>query len=345
MIRILSLGCCLLAACEHAWPYDASAPDPLGPRGQALPRRLTYSAGDDRHPSVYGNWLVYSRLNPDEQGNERCVAVLPVDGGTIQQEVCPAHLRTLADTFVDTWIEPALSPDGRRVAYMWQQGSLVSVLGFGATRIVVAPIEQPGDTTGFLWRIFYIRPDGRHSDAITQLSWADDHTLRFRIGYEFIFKVKGGGAERYTDTTFESYGLADLDVETGALRVSVPGDSALQYAPAPDGGVWLTRSAAPERLLHLAPGADSATTVGGFSGPVRWLTSVAGLPAAIVSDTLVEWLVPGDSLPHRQVVGGSLGPVTRIVGVPGTRRFVAEIERGWDLFGDRANLWLYELSP
>jgi hypothetical protein len=35
--------------------------------------------------------------------------------------------------------------------------------------------------------------------------------------------------------------------------------------------------------------------------------------------------------------------VTRIVGVPGTRRFVAEIERGWDLFGDRANLWLYEL--
>lgn len=342
-IRILLLGCCLLAACDHAWPYDASPPGPRGPLGQVLPRRLTYNTGDDRHPSVHGDLLVYSRLDPDEQGNERCVAVLPVEGGTILQETCPAPLRTLADTFVDTWIEPALSPDGRRVAYMWQEGSLVSVLGFGATRIVVAPIEQAGDTSGFAWRIFYIRPDGRHSDAITQLSWVDDHSLRFLIGYEFIFKVKGGGAERYTDTTFESYGLADLDVETGALQISAPGDSALQYTPAADGGLWLIRSAAPERLLHLAPGADSTPTVGVFSAPVRWLTSVGGYPAAIVSDTIVEWLVPGDLQPHRMIVGGSQGPVTRIVGVPGTRRFVAEIERGWDLFGDRANLWLYEL--
>jgi hypothetical protein len=56
---------------------------------------------------------------------------------------------------VDTWIEPALSPDGRRVAYMWQQGSLVGVLGFGATRVVVAPANDPGDTTGLAWLIFY----------------------------------------------------------------------------------------------------------------------------------------------------------------------------------------------
>jgi hypothetical protein len=33
----------------------------------------------------------------------------------------------------------------------------------------------------------------------------------FLIGHEFVFKVKGGGLQRYTDTTFESYGIADLD--------------------------------------------------------------------------------------------------------------------------------------
>jgi len=42
------------------------------------------------------------------------------------------------------------------------------------------------------------------------------------------------------------------------------------------------------------------------------------------------------------VVGGP-GPLRRIAAVPGGRRFVAEIERGWDLFGDPANFWLYEL--
>ncbi len=343
MNRSLLLTCCLLAACDHAWPYDSSGPGPIGPRGQALPRRLTYSSGDDRHPSVAGDLIVYSRLDPDEQGNERCVAVLPVEGGTILREACPAPPRTLADTFVDTWIEPALSPDGRRVAYMWQQGSLVSVLGFGATHVVVAPVDRPGDATRFVWPIFYIRPDGRPADAVTELSWVDDRTVRFVIGHEYVFKVKGGGLERYTDTTFEAYGLADLDVVSGTLRISAPGDSASQYVPAPDGGLWLTRTGAPGRLLHLSPGADSLSVVGDFSGAVRWLANVGGSPAAIVGDTIVEWLVPGDSLPHQIVVGGAGGPVHRIVGVPGTRRFVAEIERGWDLFGDRANLWLYEL--
>jgi len=286
---------------------------------------------------------VYSRLDPDEQGRERCVARLPVEGGTIISESCPRLPRTAADTFVDTWIEPALSPDRRRVAYMWQQGSLVSVLGFWATRVVVAPADRAGDSTGFVWPIFYIRPDGRFADAVRQLTWVDDRTVRFIIGYEYIFKVKGGGLERYTDTTFEAYGLADLDIETGTLRISGPGDSAFQYTQAPDGGLWLVRIGAPQRVWHLAPGADSVTPVGEFSAPVVWLANVNGMPAAIVGDTIVQWLVPGDSVPRQMVVGGSEGPVHRIVGIPGTRRFIAEIERGWDLFGDPANLWLYEL--
>src|SRR5262249_59049293 len=103
------------------------------------------------------------------------------------------------------------------------------------------------------------------------------------------------------------------------------------------------RMGTPQRLWHLAAGADSATPVADFSGPVVWLTTVNDMPAAIVGDTIVQWLAPGDSVPRTMVVGGSGGPVHRIVGVPGTRRFIAEIGRGWDLFGDRANLWVYEL--
>ena len=332
----------MFAACEHPRPFGVAAPDPLGPWNGPPPQRLTFSPGDDRHPAVTGGVLVYSRLDPDERGNERCLAFLPAAGGTLLHEACPTLPRTAADTFVDTWIEPALSPDGRRVAYMWQQGSLVSVLGFGATRVVVAPVDRPGDTTGFVWPIFYIRPDGRHADAVSQLSWVDDQTVRFLIGYEFVFKVKGGGLERYTDTTFESYGIAQLDASTATLTTIDATAGAFTYAPAPDGGLWLVRYDAPQRLLHLAVGADSATTVADYSGPVQGLANVAGLPVAVVANTTVEWFEPADSVPRHFVVGGP-GPLRRIAAVPGGRRFVAEIERGWDLFGDPANFWLYEL--
>jgi len=75
------------------------------------------------------------------------------------------------------------------------------------------------------------------------------------------------------------------------------------------------------------------------------LAGVAGLPVAITaaSDAEVRWLVPGDSVAHSLSVGSGVGSVTDIAPVPGTRRFVAVVERGRDLFGDPANLWLYEL--
>jgi hypothetical protein len=45
-----------------------------------------------------------------------------------------------------------------------------------------------------------VSPDGRIGDAVSAIPWADDHTLRLLMGYEFIFKVKGGGVVRCTDT-------------------------------------------------------------------------------------------------------------------------------------------------
>ncbi|HSD33629.1 MAG TPA: hypothetical protein VLB49_17065 [Gemmatimonadales bacterium] len=342
-LRILILGCGVLAGCDHSPLFVTAPPDSLGPHTTTLPRRLTYSSGDDRHPTVMGPVLAYSRLDPDERGNERCLALLPAEGGTILREFCPGAPVSPADTFVDTWTEPALSPDARRIAYMWQQGSLVSVLGFWSTSVVVAPADRAGDRSGFVWPIHYIAPSGRIGDAVSAITWVDDHTLRFLMGYEFIFKVKGGGVVRYTDTTFQSYGLAQLDLSSGAFAFLAGGDSVYAYAAAPDGGLWLVRNQDSTRLLHLAPGADTTVTAGVYSGPVCGLANVGGVPAAIVGDTVIEWLEPGDSVPRSIPVGLGLGPVGRIAAVPGARRFVIEIERGWDLFGDPANLWLYEL--
>ncbi len=55
--RILWLGCAVLAGCDHSPLFVTASPDSLGPHTTTLPRRLTYSTGDDRHPTVVGGVL------------------------------------------------------------------------------------------------------------------------------------------------------------------------------------------------------------------------------------------------------------------------------------------------
>lgn len=343
-LTVLCASGAVAGGCHHSWPFDAGSSAPLGPRGQQVPRQLTFNPGDDRDPTVREGSITYSRLDPDERGEERCLATIPLEGGTISAESCPGPPTTPADTFVDTWIRPSLSADGRQLAYMWQQGTVIGVLGFWSTSVVVAPLSRPAART-LVWPIIWTAPNGRLADAVTRLSWADDHTLRFLIGYEFIFKVKGGGQTRYTDTTFESFALAQLDAATGAFSIVPGGQDVLAYAEAPDGGLWLVKHGAPATLLHQAPGVDTTTVVGQFADSVIVLANVGDRAVAITaaSDSSVFWYVPGDSVPRTLVVGSGVGPVMDIAPVPGTRRFIAVVERGRDLFGDPANLWLYEL--
>jgi hypothetical protein len=96
------------------------------------------------------------------------------------------------------------------------------------------------------------------------------------------------------------------------------------------------------RLLFLAPGADSAVAVARFSGPVVDLTDVDGVPVALRADSnVVEWIELGTGVVHQL---GTDTPIRRIAVVPGTRRFVAEVENTADpLASIGANLWLFAL--
>ncbi len=347
-----------LPACEHSQPFTTAGPDSLPPASATLPRRLTYSLGDDRQPSVGAGRLVFSRLElPEATGSqERCLAYLPPDGGTILAEPCPPLVpQTPADTFLDTWTEPVLSPDGRRVAFMWQQGSLVAVLGFTRISLVVAPAGQPTDPHRFVWQILMTLPGNRYGDSVQKIAWVDDHRLRFLICHEYIFKVKAGTVRRYTDTTFIPYGLAELDLETGTAALVPGGDSVSVWAPAPDGGAWVTFSSDPARVWHLGSAGDTVS-VAVFSDTVVDLVSLAGWPAALLAyhagDTArvvpgdtsrIEWVDAALGTPHEADVAAGMGPVRRMASVPGTRRLVVEIERGDSVFGAPANLWLYEV--
>ncbi len=339
MRPVLLLLLALAASCAHESPFVWSGPDTLPPFGTTMPRRLTFNRGDDRDPSVTADLLVFSRLD-GTHGRERCLAFLSAEGGTLRRTACPPPPVTPADTFINTWVEPALSPDGARIAFVWQKGAPASYYTW--TRdLVVAPANDPSHPT-FAWQAWYVLPDGRIATAVSKPTWLGPTTLRFLASYERVFKVKGGGSERLTDTATDVYSLTDIDLTTGTVGIVPGADSTIAYAPVTTGGLWLVKSSDSTRLLFLASGTDSAVGVATFSGPIVDLANVGGVPVALLArGGTVEWIDLATGTAGRF---GATTPIRRIVAVPGTNRLVAEVENTADsLASIGANLWLFSL--
>ena len=318
------------AGCDHTAPFTVDAPEPLGPSSAAPPVRLTFNPGDDRHPAVHDDLIVFSRLEAGRSDFDRCLAVLPIGGGTLSSVSCAGAASP--DSLVDAIVDPALSPDGR-VAYVRDQG--VPFRKGPSTRdLVVAPLDTPQNAAA-TFTVSFASSSGRRVLALRQLSWPWPDVLRFIAGEENY-----PSAPTLPDTVFTPFGIAELSLATGAFQ-EIPGtDSARAYVSAPDGGIWLIREDAPDTLLHLALGETVPTVAGAFSGPVTSLTVVDGRPVGAVSvdPPVIEWLDLASGAPGGATVLSIAGSPGRLAGIPTTRRVVAEI---WT--GGSVDLWLLEL--
>jgi hypothetical protein len=360
----LMLAPLALAACEHATPGAVLAPADVGPISVALPRRLTFHVLNDLTPSVTGSVIVYSRQGDAyantgyaPTGREECLAFLPVEGGTIQRLSCPHSLLSPADTFVHTWFEPSLSPDGTRLAFTWQRGPNVGPLGIADSYLLVTPADRPTDTTGVRVVVNYAEVGyfPRRATHAARVTWLGENRLRFLASWEHIFKVKGGGAERVTDTIYEPLALQELDLATRAITDVPGGDSVVAYAAAPSGGIWVVREPHPDSLLLLDPATGVRTPVGAFSAQVLDLIALDGAPVAIVGpiiepgpQSMILTFHGGGAIERLDVQSGTrtrltgfAGPVRRIAAAGGLR-LVAEIEQATLPFGAPSDLWLLE---
>lgn len=338
------------AACEHAGPGDVASPTDVGPFSQTLPRRLTFSTGGDRTPSVTGDVIVYARqgtaypyLPYAVVGREECLAFLPVEGGTLLRTLCPHELIVPADTFVHTWFEPSLSPDGALIAFDWQRGPNVGPQGYADIFLMVTAVDRPADTLRTRVQVHYAESgyNPRRAGLASRITWIAADRLRFLATYERIVGVRNGGAERVTDTTFEPLALMELDVASGATSVVAGGDSVVAYANAPDGKIWVVREPDPAAVLLLDPATGARSSVGRFSSGSVDLIAVAGsLVAAVRGGLALELLDPttGAVTPMDSLAG----PI-RHLAAAGGRRFIAEVEASVRPYGWPADLWLFEV--
>jgi hypothetical protein len=322
------------AGCGHTEPFGTDVPDPLGPSSSVIPRQLTFNPGDDRSPAASGPSVTYSRRVPDAPYGAFCLAILPAEGGTLRGAFCPPP-PSAVDTLVSTWLEPALSPDGTRLAFVWQRGTRLSVFAAWSHHLVVAPSDNPGAPLLSVLLPPLLLPGDRVPNTGLELTWADSATVRFIGAYEWIVRLQSPTATRVADTLPVPLALLELDVTTGLVRVVPGGDSVLAYAVDQAGAVWV---AAGPQLFQLTgtgervPGAVLPAT------PIDLAFVGTDVVAAFGTD-LLAW---GHPLAGSWSLIGLPGPARRIAAAAG-RALIAEVERGVSAYGEPANLWLFAL--
>ena len=333
--RRLRLAAALaLAACSHSEPFATDVPDPLGPPHPALPRQLTYNLGDDRAPNVAGSQVAFSRRDPSNASPGECIALLPAAGGTLTATLCPPP-PTPADTFISSWLAPALSPDAERLAFVWRRSARVSALAAWSYDLVVASVDSPSVplASQSLGRLL---SGDRIVNTAVELAWRSPDVVRFLAAYDSVVKVKGGGAARLTDTITVARALMDFDVATATLTVVPGGDGVVAWSQAPDGRVWIVPDSDPYAVLTLA--ADGTRAPAG-TWPVP-VTDIAVIGGSVAGATALEWLYwmePASGAGGRILLRGAAWRLSPA----GADQVVVEVERrGGDAFGAPANLWL-----
>ncbi len=173
-----------LVGCEHGAPFAGGSYGSDQPFTAGSPRRLTYNLGQDRAPA----WLpdesgiVYSFERTDRPDRDRCLGMLPPDGGRLLTEVCDRTAS--ADDSTNLFTEPAPDPRGR-LAYA------VATSSIGALTPAWAGLELNSlagpATTRVLLAFPYYASDTLPHEGAAHVRWLGGTTLVYvaqRVGYE-----------------------------------------------------------------------------------------------------------------------------------------------------------------
>lgn len=261
----------LLASCEHAQPFGAADLGPNAPFSTALPRQLTFDTAGDLAPAWLSDasGIIYSFQRYDRADRDRCLAVLPAEGGHAVQTIC--HRSVLDSDSTNSLWSPAVGPGGV-LAYVRESSRPLGPAP-ASRELVVATLGDP-DPGRVIRTLPYTAPDGAIHSTATHLAWVDAQTLVY-LAENVLY-------------TFPPLPYDTILTPVEAVRISLAGDSvALSVLPGTAGATSVTADAAgaiyytllgDSKIYRLDAGGGAAAVVYDFgpTGAVRDVVAAGG---------------------------------------------------------------------
>jgi hypothetical protein len=194
----VALALSVLAACEHPRPFGAPDLGANVPFSQDFPRQLTFSASSDREPFWLpdGSGIIYSYQRLDRPDHDRCLGILPPEGGQRVRTICHVPPVADADSTNALW-SPVVGPGGV-LAYVRESSPPGSLTAPDPGRVVL--------------RFPYAAPDGTTQGSAAYLRWVDARTLLY-LAVQVTYN---------TDTVPPDTVLTPIEI----VRLRLSGDSA-----------------------------------------------------------------------------------------------------------------------
>lgn len=236
------LGCwgLFLTGCEHSSPVQPEPYPPAPPFSALLPRRLTFNLGDDRTPAWLpdGNGIIYSTEREDRIDHDRCLAVLPAEGGTIRTSYCQLHPEH--DDSTDLMEAPAVSGSGR--VFFHRVVSWVGQQKLGASALLLGEAANPVSAS-LLRSLPYTAPNGRLHSSIRTPRWVGPDSLVY-LAEQLFYE----GSTFLPDTFYTGLDVVLLDLSAAEPRFEVvPGTDYASAVDVSDDG----------KAIHYTLGGDS----------------------------------------------------------------------------------------
>lgn len=284
MMRPIPFALALIAvSCSHEPPATPGVYTPGQPSGSGALVRLTFNSGVDLGPTWLpdGSGILYTMERVDRADLDRCLALLPAAGGTIERQICD---RTpAADDSVNAYTAAAVSSDGR-LAYVRASASLA--VGWPRApltqELVVAPWDAPS-AARVLRTIPYPGPSGRIHQSVSQVRWLGDSSLVF-VGGKVDYPARCLNCS-LVDTLATGLEVVRLDFQGPNVALTMlPGtDQASSVATAGGDTVYFTING-DTRVFRLLVSTGALAVVHDFTigGIARDVTVAAGRLLAVV---------------------------------------------------------------
>jgi WD40 repeat protein len=250
----------LVVACDHGAPFQPESPAPAPPFSALFPRRLTFNLGDDRTPSWLpdGSGIIYSSEREDRPDHDRCLAILPGEGGTVRTRYCRVEPDRVDST--DVMEAPAVSSDGR--IFFNQVVSRIGRQKLGASALMLGSADDPLRAVP-LRALPYTAPNGRFHSSVRVPQWVSGDSLVYLA--ELLF-YEGSTFLPDTFYTCVDVVLLDLSAATPVFTVLPGTDYASSVSLSDEPGVVYYTLGGDSRVFRRALTSGDVTVVHDF-GP------------------------------------------------------------------------------